>query len=280
MTSDFSHSIITRFNLRNREWDNTTKNKTKVLTSEWLDNRFYLFENYCLPSVKNQSNSNFEWWVYFDTNTPESFKQRIKKIESDCNFFKPFYVNGMDEFLPNIKNQIKKSSKSYVITTRLDNDDCLHKNFVEYIQNEFVNQSYLALDIIDGYTLSIENVVQLGKKRHLYNPFITLIERNESPQSVWSRNHGDWKREKKVKRISNQRLWMSIIHDANKVNEYTGYGKVQFEQTLSNFGLAPQLIGELYDKYKFNPLGSIKNNFLTQWEVFFKDLKKSLGRYN
>ncbi len=280
MKNEFQHLIITRFNLRNKDWDNTTKNKTLVLTEEWLQDRFQLFENYCFPSVVNQKNQNFEWWVYFDENTPETFKQKIKKLQLDFHSFRPIFVNGMDEFLPNIRQRLNSLLVKYIITSRLDNDDCLHKNYIEFIQNQFNKQSFVALDIIDGYTLSIENKVQLGKKRHLYNPFISVIESNKNAQSVWSRNHGDWKKEKNLQRIPHKRLWMSVIHNANKVNEYTGYGKVEFEEKLQDFGLSAPLIQTLYKKYKFSPIISAKNKITTQCQVAYKDLKKSLGRYN
>ena len=48
------HYLLTRFNLTFKEWK-TSKNGELVLTDKWLKNRFELFENYCLPSVKNQT---------------------------------------------------------------------------------------------------------------------------------------------------------------------------------------------------------------------------------
>ena len=57
----FKHYIITRFNLSQR-WDKDSLGN-KVLDDNWLKNRFQLFENYCFPSLKSQTNKNFEWWV-------------------------------------------------------------------------------------------------------------------------------------------------------------------------------------------------------------------------
>ena len=50
---EFQHIIITRFNLRNHQWSNRTKNNTPVLTESWLEDRFDLFENFCLPTAAN-----------------------------------------------------------------------------------------------------------------------------------------------------------------------------------------------------------------------------------
>jgi hypothetical protein len=50
---------------------------------------------------------------------------------------------------------IKDNNEQYVITTRLDNDDCVSKFFVQEIQNNFNKQDYETLDFIDGYSPSI-----------------------------------------------------------------------------------------------------------------------------
>ena len=40
----------------------------------------------------------------------------------------------------------------------MDNDDCLHKDYVEVVQSYFDNQNHLAIDFIDGYTVFIRYV--------------------------------------------------------------------------------------------------------------------------
>jgi hypothetical protein len=43
----------------------------EVWNDEWLEDRFYLFGKYCLPSVLNQANKNFFGLFFFDISTPE-----------------------------------------------------------------------------------------------------------------------------------------------------------------------------------------------------------------
>ena len=57
------HYILTRFNLCGRNRD---KSKQSTLTKEWLHHRIKLFETYCLPSIKQQTNQNFKWLILFD----------------------------------------------------------------------------------------------------------------------------------------------------------------------------------------------------------------------
>ena len=62
------HFLATRFNLTVPNGKGSKSSKL-ILTDDGLENRFYLVENYCLSSVKNQTNQNFTWCVFFDTNT-------------------------------------------------------------------------------------------------------------------------------------------------------------------------------------------------------------------
>ena len=75
----FKHFLITRFNLRNPKWISDKKN-VAVLTDEWHENRFKLFDEFCFKSVSAQTNTNFEWLVFFDTTTPQKFKEHIAEM--------------------------------------------------------------------------------------------------------------------------------------------------------------------------------------------------------
>lgn len=277
----FKHYIITRFNLRAKEWQ-FTKNSTKVLDENWLKNRFELFEKYCLPSLLSQTNKNFEWVIYFDTETPAFYKDKIEVYRQKLPNLVPVFVENMELFLPSIQAHIKNNNQEYVITTRLDNDDCVSKYFVDEIQKNFNKQTYEALDFVDGYSLQISPDFKLGKKRHLYNPFISLVEKKQNPTSVWSRSHTSWKRETRIKRILNNRIWMVIIHQENKVNKFDGYGKVNAEEIFQDFIMDEAITQKVLsqqipvEKWYFQ---SMKNKVTTFTNIFFKDLKKKLNFY-
>ncbi|MGO4891672.1 glycosyltransferase [Flavobacterium sp. W21_SRS_FM6] len=56
----FQHYVITRFNLRQKDWL-ASKSNNEVLTDEWMENRLTLFSHYCFPSLLKQSTQNFTW---------------------------------------------------------------------------------------------------------------------------------------------------------------------------------------------------------------------------
>ena len=43
------------------------------------------------------------------------------------------------------------------------------------------------------------------------------------------------KKEKNVKQIRGIKIWSSVIHHENKVNEFTGYGKVSVDDFFEDF---------------------------------------------
>lgn len=227
----FTHTVITRFNLRNSDW-HATKNNDAVLTEKWLTNRFQLFEKYCLPSLINQSNNNFNWRIYFDTTTSQSIVKKIHAISNKGEYFTPVFVDGMEGFLPDIQRYIRSLDSEFMITSRVDNDDCLHEQYIDEIQKRFDFQDYMAIDFIDGYALQLVPFVRVGLKRWASNPFISLIERKENALSVWHKSHTEWKREHRVITVTDTRVWMQVVHYENKVNEFSAYGYVSFDALL------------------------------------------------
>lgn len=278
----FDHYLITRFNLRNPQWD-FTKNKGSLLTDEWMENRLELFENFCFPSIIAQKNKNFSWLLFLDESTTPKFRTRLEHLTANHTFIKLFFIDGMGAFHTSIQKHIAAhSGQPYLITTRVDNDDCVHVDYIDAIQQTFDKQEYQAIDIIKGYTLQVEPQFILGKKEHVFNPFISLIERNLNPKTVWSNDHTAWKKEIRIQQISDKRLWMSIIHEKNKVNEFDGYGNVEWNEINKKFIVSDtaknQIEKELipFNEWQFK---SFRNFMHVKLTWFSKVLKKSIGLY-
>tara|TARA_R110002096_G_scaffold104_5_gene486 strand:- start:2089 stop:2928 length:840 start_codon:yes stop_codon:yes gene_type:complete len=278
----FNHFLITRFNLKRSDWK-TNKNNEEVLTDEWHKNRFNLFTNFCFPSVASQTNKNFEWLVFFDSSTTKVYRDLIKTLEVKLPNFKPFFIDGMDQFLPSLKSYISKFNEDFIITSGLDNDDCISKNYIKEVQANFNKQDFLALDFVDGYTLQISPNGKLGKKLHQYNPFISLIEKNTNAQTVCNVSHRLWKKEKRILQIKNKRVWSSVIHQENKVNEFTGFGNVNETDFFENFIISDEkrsfLQKNIIPQKKWI-ISSTINNCSSHWNIIFKNFKKKLGFYN
>lgn len=88
----FEHYLITRFNLpiffRLRNG-----NDVRGCDPKYLEERFRIFEEYCLPSVINQTCQNFKWIILFDNNTPLYLKTRASGWKKMYDNIFVFYLD-------------------------------------------------------------------------------------------------------------------------------------------------------------------------------------------
>jgi hypothetical protein len=219
----FSHYIITRFNIKNPGW-HLDKNGNIINDLEWLTQRYSLFKTYCFPSVMSQVEKDFEWLVFFDKNTPEKFIKENNNFAKIMPQFKPLYVIDYLDFEEKLKVNVSKNSLlNYIITTRLDNDDCLHSNAVKKIQESFKPLNNLIIDLTNGLTLELGAYNKLAKRENVHSgPFISYIEENNKTKpvkTVYNCEHTSWSSKASFIDVKSGFYWMQIIHSKNITNK-------------------------------------------------------------
>jgi hypothetical protein len=271
-----NHYLITRFNLRTKDWSLTRKG-TDVLTDSWLKDRFKLFESYCLPSVSQQSNPDFFWCVFFDSETPTEYKKRIDNIAKRQSNFIPIYIGDMAYLNQALIDFIEKSKNKkypFVITTRLDNDDIIHKDFIEVIQKNFSLKEDMVIDLRKGYQINLgKKNSEIRKIDFPFNQFISFVESSSATvKTVMSKQHQEWKRHSKVMVYNRKEMWVELIHDTNKLNDV----RFQFKRTVAfdndEFGIKPTFY------VKENRIQVISNNLKLDIKHFITKLTKKLGK--
>jgi len=197
------------------------KNGNPTLDNSWLKERKKLFEKYCLPSVLNQTSKNFYWLIRFDKQTPESFYEDYLKHKNIYIIFESF-KDWIDRYLG-------KNSFEYVITSRLDNDDCYHKEYIKEVQKRFEPKTKI-IDV-DGYQYVLDkNYLTQGKYtkynfRGLTSPFFSLIEPAKNIKTVYCHDHltihSHLGTNVKRSRI-NKKLFLQTVHKKNVANTEMG----------------------------------------------------------
>lgn len=235
------HYLITRFNLKNNTW-NTKHSSSDPLDTKWLNARIKIFERICFPSVKNQSYQNFVWLVCFDQNTPEEYHAQINQWEEELPCFKALFINGFDNLNKDINQFIKNDTSfkdQYIITTRLDNDDSIHQDFIKTIQAAFKPEP-CTIDIQTGYQLILKSngVYDLRLLNLAYNPFISVVSPINDLKNVLSEEHHFWKTYYKTIVIRNKPLWLQFVHDSNVLNRTFKFAKMTTDLNSKDFGLS------------------------------------------
>lgn len=214
----FEHFIMTRFNLA------TPGRESVIRTQEgWLEYRFKLFERYCIPSIAQQSSSAFKWIIYFDKDTPDQYKDHIKKLQKEVAF-KAYYTelfrtegwrNSLFEaFCPKAGN---------ILTTRLDSDDVISVDFVQRLHEAIEDNNY-ATGVYNFRKGLIRQGEALFRINHESNAFFSLLEPNGPDVfTAPSIKHMEIRRQRSLFQIDNEPSWMQIIHDSNVSNKVRGW---------------------------------------------------------
>jgi len=220
MKTTYKHFVITRFNLPAFPKD---KNGKETLTDSWMEERFTLFEKYCIPSIVNQTVTNFEWLVLFDIKTINQFKKKIDFYSNSIAFFTPVYIEDLTKISSYIKSKLTDED-DWLITTRIDNDDSIHKDFVSDIQILFkshLKDCFFRYNY--GYQWNTQTQCLLKFYEQYGNHFLSRIENiKRGVETVFSceNTNIDFLKNVEVVDIDDkkQRLWIEVVHNTNVAN--------------------------------------------------------------
>lgn len=209
------HFILTRFNIASAGREAPIRN-----SPGWLERRFDLFERFCLPSVAAQTRTDFKWLIYFDENTPDPFRTRIVEAQKMV----PFKALFVGPFAASMAAQDLKRwtdpNSTRVLTTRLDNDDAISRDFFQLTVNA-------AQRLEDGTIINFPSGVAL-KRGRVYsatdpsNPFTSLIESADAARSIWAAPHTELAARFPIIQESAEPCWLQVVHGENVTNRIKG----------------------------------------------------------
>ena len=153
--------IITRFSIydfnfkgfeltKNKNSDEQEEYKKKLFSEDRLNYKFNSFEKITLPSVVNQTNKNFIWYIYASIYLPDVYKKRLLDITEKYTNIKCIFIKSFDEF-----NKIEYINSKYC-TMRLDDDDGLSVKFIESI-NQYKNLDKVIISHPHGVKFTLQN---------------------------------------------------------------------------------------------------------------------------
>jgi hypothetical protein len=214
------HVLMTRFNIRYGTFANT-----RALSPEWLAGRMELFRKFTVPSVATQSRLPDAWLVFFDEETPEATRDQFRQLAAQLPLLRAEYCGNLvsEEFASQLWVErvrgVMAPATEWLITTRLDNDDALHRRFIETVQSlarpgvrEFLNPTC---------GLILENG-KLYRDRHDSNPFITLSEPAADCRTVFIDGHTRVASHWPVRQFALPDAWIQVVHGGNLVNRVRG----------------------------------------------------------
>jgi hypothetical protein len=209
----FQHFVLTRFNLRIPG--------RPPASESWLRTRLELMKRTMIPAMLSQTVKPDFWLVYCDARSPEWFRSELQTALAGVGTA----VWIEDSFSPESASDVISSAvqklvtAAWVITTRVDNDDCVSKYFIEQIQ-----QAFDETETFVNFPYGIQ--YELGFVYHrldMSNAFITHVERADKPvRTVFKDGHHLLKNHGKIRQIWTSPMWMQIVHESNIANKVRG----------------------------------------------------------
>jgi hypothetical protein len=229
-----THYLITRFSV-----SFGTMKTQNVFNPNRLNARFDLFQRICFPSIVNQINTNFTWLILIDKQLPDNYKDLLYSILSTNNKINIKVIEW------DVKNSLGNldwlnSNTDNIITTRLDDDDAMHPNTIDVIQQYYNSPRQNIIDFITfpyGVKMNPYNKILT----HKFDPFmscgLTMITNIKYfPLSIYAFNHRKIVKNNKIdyshimRNVSNRNLigkigyiflqpkilmWIYCIHSQN-----------------------------------------------------------------
>ena len=245
--ASFNHFLLTRFNLLSPGAE---------LADAWYEQRFELFEQFCLPSVRGQTNQDFRWLLFADERTPDVFRGRLEGYRSDANI-EVCYLKGVDRVrMVQLIRARLDDAVSHLITTTLDNDDAIARAYMAQVQAQFAAQDFELVNFLRGlrYDLAAEKLYALELET---NPFISLVEAigaNRQFRSIIGCLPHSLIKERfsAVRNVSSEPLWLQVIHGRNEAPTGTwGWPRVPRNQLSASFELGYDLPREAEESGEF-----------------------------
>ncbi len=227
------HYIITRFNLR--LWTHDKRGKA-IDREQWMERRLELFERYCLPSLCRQTCRNFTWFLLFDKQTPEKYKQRVTGYKRLCP---QIQLIGMQPtsavaFIGTVQDFVKDFAKEHlkehpeadrIITTYLDNDDALRQDFVEKVQlaaESVKPRTFISFSKGIQYFTELQIATQIPYKNNHFISFVEDIDGIHPIVTVYgfgSHFYIEQIPDCDIEYIDDAPMWVEVVHEENVDND-------------------------------------------------------------
>ena len=189
--------------------------------NDWLNKSIYLMDNYCRPSLKNQTDQDFTLLTLVDKSVKYAGKslKNEKIIMTRPGDIREQIINAVNSYVSTI-------DENWVIMTRIDRDDCLRKDYISNIKRYYNSGGSGFADLYYSLTYDVaKNTIHDSPKYHQpISPFVSVLENNidgKIPCWPFKVNHGqigNFMKGVKLKSLSA----MQVIHGHNVLNKVFG----------------------------------------------------------
>jgi hypothetical protein len=210
-------------------------------TPAWLKKRFELFEGFCLPSLKQQTDQRFTWLVLFSDSTPDEYRRRIEATQRDLPAFQPLFLSDDEKPLERFKQELARlveEHHTHLVTMRIDNDDAYHREMVARTRAEVGRADDEFLNFPLGLQCDLGRGL-LARMHDESNPFLSRVERldGRAPSTVLGMLHREVQESGLLRDVVAPPMWLQVIHDDNVTNRFAPESLLLGARLRADFGM-------------------------------------------
>lgn len=246
LAEDVTHLVLTRFNVRMQIYGHRDE--------DWLRDRMDLFRTYCLPTLATQATTSFRWLIFIDAQSPSWLREELAEILPENATVVP--VDGLFTGEWAAQQAASRTTTRWLVTTRVDNDDALARDFITTIQGE-VSERRELINLVDGAQYCNGRVY---RRPYTQNPFITLVEDLDAGPAVgvFARRHFEIGQVAPVRNVrTSHPMWLQIVHADNVLTAVVGL-RTPGPAVLQHFVIAPPLDSSRWSYYADRAAGSMR----------------------
>lgn len=216
--AQFDHVLLTRFS--------AAFSAGVPAQEDWLRYRLGFFVDACWSSVRSQRGAEFTWLVLFDDRCPDDFREDVEALAEGT--FTPvwshepwspaIFARAVDDL-----TACGSAQAPWLLTTRLDSDDGIARDFMAAVQRECAPTDGLFVDFPRGVQIDRSGATYLYDQ--LSSPFLTLVEKRRPgtpPRTVYTARHARAREWGPLREVSAPPMWVQVIHGSNLLNMTVG----------------------------------------------------------
>ncbi len=232
---NFKSIICTRYYIHEFKCSNFIKMKLNSYNAitQYLDERNIIFKNNCYNSVLENMGKNDTWLLLVSDEFSDYVKKSLKNLDKRIKIVN---INQYKNFL----NYEINNHNSYILTTRIDNDDSLSCDYINTVKESIsrINKDYGI--IIFPYGLKYNKIFGLSPFLDTTPHFLTMFtnKKNISHIDLFSHiNHAKiFEIDYPVFTINTSLpMWCEHIHTTNQKNSINSYCTInEYKSLLKN----------------------------------------------
>lgn len=238
----YEHVVVTRFNVPLSE-------AAPVTGDAWTRHRLALFADLTVPGFAAQTVPGVRWLVLVDARSPEWLLDALGTL-AEGGLFEVVRVDEPFSAALVSRLVLARTSAPAVLTTRVDSDDAVSRDFVAVIRAHVragETAGPHAVNLVTGAQLAGD---ELYLRPYTKNPFVSLYEPvdPEGLMTVYVDEHFHIDRHATVHNVRTRRpLWLQVVHEDNLANTVVGL-RIPRGRALARFALPagpPERLPEL-----------------------------------